>query len=75
MRLSKAIKDLRTAALLSQEDFALEVKASIATINRWENGKVRPNISAMKNIRTFCLKNNLSFDEIEKAWKDGEQQL
>lgn len=68
MSLSESIRSLRTKAFLSQEAFALEINSSVATINRWEHGKARPNITAMKNMKDFCKRNDLSFDEIEKEW-------
>ncbi len=41
---------------------------AVGTINRWENAKTKPNITAMKKIKAFCEKNNIPFDEIEAAW-------
>lgn len=70
MSLSESIKLLRTKAFLSQEAFAAEIKVSIATINRWEHGRAKPNITAMKNIKEFCRTNKISFDEIDKEWVD-----
>ncbi len=66
--LSVRIKELRESLFLSQEAFAKELKVSVATINRWETGKVRPNISAMKGIKGFCDCYSVSFSEIEKEW-------
>lgn len=70
MQLSETLKKTRQKAFLSQEEFANILKVSVSTINRWENGKVRPNLSAMKNIKLFCEKNNLPYDEIESEWFD-----
>lgn len=53
---------------LSQEEFAKELNVSVSTINRWETGKVRPNLSAMKNIKQFCQKYRISYEIIEKEW-------
>lgn len=68
MSLSEAIKNMRMKALLSQEDLAKTLSVSVGTINRWENGKTRPNISAMKHIKLFCLENELEYDTIEIEW-------
>lgn len=70
MKLSEEIKSIRQKALYSQESFSSELGVSVSTINRWETGKVKPNITAMKHIREFCIKNNISYDEIEKLWFD-----
>ena len=66
--LSELIRVVRKKALLSQEDFAKALDVSVGTINRWENGKTKPNIAAMKKIKVFCEGNNTPFDEIEAAW-------
>jgi len=68
MSLSESIKSTRQKAFMSQETFATELNVSVGTINRWENGKSKPNITAMKNIKVFCENNRLSFEEIEKEW-------
>ena len=67
MSLADSLKRLRQKALMTQEDFAESIKVSIATINRWEKGKAKPHIKALKKIKAFCSEYNLSFDEIEKA--------
>ncbi len=68
MILSTQLKSLGTKMLMSQETFAKEINVTVCTINRWENGKSKPNITAINAIKTFCKKNNISFNEIEKAW-------
>lgn len=68
MTLCETLKNTRNRALLSQEDFAKELAVSVATINRWENGKAKPNIAAMKKIKAFCESKGISFEEIEAAW-------
>ena len=68
MILSELLKTLRTHMLMSQETFAKEMNVTVCTINRWENGKSKPNITAINTIKTFCNKNNIAFDDIEKAW-------
>jgi DNA-binding protein len=44
------------------------VDVAFSTINRWEAGKTRPNIKAMKNIKAYCEKNNLPYVDVEEAW-------
>ena len=66
--LSGLIRVMRKRAIMSQEDFAKALNVSVGTINRWENAKTNPNITAMKKIKTFCEENNIPFDEIEAAW-------
>lgn len=54
--LSELIRVVRKKALLSQEDFAKALNVSVGTINRWENAKTKPNITAMKKSRLFVRK-------------------
>lgn len=68
MQLSKTLKITRQKAFMSQEEFANKMGVSVSTINRWETGKSKPNLSAMKKIKEFCNDNKLSFEIIEKEW-------
>lgn len=71
MSLSDTIKETRQKLFMSQEDFASAIKVSVATINRWENGRSKPNLTAMKNIKIFCENNNLPFERLESEWRKG----
>ncbi len=68
MLIPEEIRTLREKSLLTQEEFAKELGVAASTVNRWETGKVRPNISAMKNIKRFCENRNYIYEEIESAW-------
>lgn len=68
MRLSSAIKVTRQKAFMSQESFAKELGVSISTINRWETGKSKPNLTAMKELKDFCQNHSLSYEYIESEW-------
>jgi len=68
MKLAEVIKMTRQKAFMSQEDFARELKVSVSTINRWETGKVRPNLTAMKRLKDFCGAHDLPYSEIENEW-------
>lgn len=68
MSLSSEIKVIRKKAFLSQAEFAKELNVVYSTVNRWENGKGRPNSAAMKALRAFCDKNSISYTELETAW-------
>ena len=70
---SNTIKKMRQKIFLSQEKFAKELNVSVSTINRWETGKVKPNLTAMKKLKRFCEKNNLKFDVLESEWLDEMQ--
>jgi len=70
---SDTIKKMRQKIFLSQEEFAKELNVSVSTINRWETGKVKPNITAMKKLKNFCKRNNLKFDALESEWLNETQ--
>lgn len=62
MEWAKVIKEIRTACLLSQKDFAKELGVSFTTVNRWETGKSKPSYKALKLIDDYCKKNAVDID-------------
>ena len=68
MSLQGTIKVTRQKAFMSQEAFADRLKVSVATINRWENGKSKPNLTALKKLKQFCKEFDLSYSDIETEW-------
>ena len=77
MILSEEIRRLRRRCFLTQEDFANKLGVAFSTVNRWEQSKSKPNLVAMKNIKTFCDENDISYKAIEEAWlnyKVGEKE-
>lgn len=68
MKLQDAIRKTRQKLFLSQEEFAEEISVSPSTVTRWETGKAKPNLSALKKLKAFCAKHELVFDVIEDAW-------
>ena len=63
--LSEIIRMIRQKAFMSQEAFANELNVSVSTINCWETGKVKPNLTAMKSFMVFCGKHELPLCVIE----------
>jgi len=68
MELSVILKETRQKAFLTQEAFAKELNVTASTINRWEHSKARPNLSAMKLLKQFCISNELNYEQIETEW-------
>ena len=68
MSFSDELKALRQHCFLSQEAFARELNVSFSSVNRWESGRSRPNLVAMKRIKAFCEKQNIDFTTLEQAW-------
>ena len=70
MNFPEEIKKIRQRSFLTQQDFAKKIGVAFSTVNRWESGRAKPNLKAMKNINTFCLNNNIPYEAIEEAWLD-----
>ena len=51
-------------------EFATRIGVSYSTVNRWETGKMNPNVSAMKRLKAYCDALNIEFSNLEKAWLD-----
>lgn len=68
MSLATEIKTIRQKSFMTQTEFAAKINVTFNTVNRWETGKTRPNISAMKTIRTFCAENAIDSSNLEEAW-------
>ena len=68
MSLSDELKSIRQHSFLSQEAFARELNVSFSSVNRWEGGRAKPNIAAMKSIKAFCESHNIDFSNLEKEW-------
>lgn len=69
MILPDKIKRHRTRCFLTQEDFAKKLSVAFSTVNRWEQGKSKPNLVAMKNTKAFCKENNIAYNNnVEDAW-------
>ena len=68
MSLGESIKIMRQKAFYTQEALAKEINVAVSTVNRWESGKSKPNLTAMKAIKEFCERNKVSYEDIETAW-------
>ena len=66
--LSDEIRMIRQRMFLTQSEFANQLKVSYTTVNRWETGKAKPNLNAMKRIKSFCDLNSIDYSAVEKAW-------
>ena len=54
--LPELVKEIRRQLALSQEDLARKLGISFATVNRWENGQVKPSKLAKAQFDNFCAK-------------------
>ncbi len=62
MAFPENIKKIRRRAFLTQEDFAKAIGVSCITVTRWETGRAKPNLKAMRQIDEYCKKNKIDFD-------------
>ncbi|WP_319542360.1 helix-turn-helix transcriptional regulator [uncultured Pseudodesulfovibrio sp.] len=53
---SKKVKEVRRQLDMSQQELACTLKVSIASINRWENGKTIPFKLTREQFDSFCKK-------------------
>lgn len=75
MSYSDEIKKIRKKCFLSQEAFGRELGVSFSSINRWESGKSKPNMIAMKKLRDFCNGHDIDFTALEEQWNNlGEEE-
>ena len=64
MDFSTTVKQARKDMGLSQEELAQALNISYVTINRWENGKSKPNRMAKSVFFAFCEKKGLKIKEV-----------
>ena len=70
MGFPEEIKRARQKCFLTQNDFAKAINVAFLTVNRLEGGKAKPNRSAMRSIKAFCLENDIEYSTLEEAWLD-----
>lgn len=68
MGFPEEVKKIRQRCFLTQENFAKEIGVAFSTVNRWESGRTKPNLCAMKNIKIFCEKHNIEYTKVEETW-------
>ena len=68
MSLGEAIRITRQKAFYTQEEFAQKLNVALSTVNRWDLNKARPNMKAMRAIKSFCDENNQPYEFIENQW-------
>ena len=56
---SEQIKELRTRLHMSQQAFASALGVSFATVNRWENGKAKPQSDRIQRMKALMLQSEL----------------
>lgn len=62
MNFYEIVRLIREKTGMSQEDLARALNVSFATINRWENGKTRPNKLTQSVFFDFCKLHGVNID-------------
>ena len=74
MTFADSIVQLRSELRISQKELAEQLNISVATVNRWENGRTEPNKMTPFVIRDFCKSKNIAFAfDTSKSVERGEQ--
>lgn len=68
MSLADSLKTMRMRFFFTQEKLAKELNVALSTVNRWETGESRPNLTTMKAVKKFCENHECSYSNIEKEW-------
>ena len=64
MDFPSVVKYVRDKLNLSEEDLARAINASFASINRWENGKNRPDKLVLSVFTTFCKQQGIDIEDL-----------
>ena len=70
MSFPEEIKRIRQRSFLTQQDFAKKIGVAFSTVNRWESGRAKPSLKAMKSINAFFLENSIPYETLEEEWLD-----
>ena len=62
MSYSDAVKALRRKLLMTQSEFAKMLGVSFESVNRWENGKCEPTMSAKRKLAPYFKRFNLEVE-------------
>jgi putative transcriptional regulator len=65
---SQLIRQLRQLSALSQEQLAAKLGVAYCTVNRWENGHIKPSALALKQIKTMLKELKNSPEVTEHKW-------
>lgn len=73
MTFADSIIQLRSELRISQKELSEQLNVSVATVNRWENGRTVPNKMTLFVIRDFCKARNtiFAFDLVDNGEKRG----
>jgi putative transcriptional regulator len=74
MKIATIIKSIRKELRLSQQEFADAIHLSFSTVNRWENGRAKPNRLASVTIVALAKDKGITpslISNLESFLQDG----
>ena len=63
MNYQELVKEIRKKLIITQEELAVILGVSFASINRWETGKHEPTTKIKRKIVELCKQNNINTEE------------
>ena len=63
MNYKKIVRDIRYKLIITQEELAVLLGVSYASINRWETGKHEPTTKIKRKIVELCKANNIDLED------------
>jgi DNA-binding XRE family transcriptional regulator len=67
MEFKDKVRAVRARLFLTQGQLAKEFGCTLATVNRWENGKKQPSFILEQKFKKFCKDNGINPDELESV--------
>jgi DNA-binding transcriptional regulator YiaG len=72
MEICDAVKQIRLDLGLTQVAFAKKLHVSFSTVNRWENGRVKPNRLATMMILSLSNENIINHEALETLRREED---
>jgi len=63
MNYKKIVREIRYKLIITQEELAVLLVVSYASINRWETGKHEPTTKIKRKIVELCKANNIDLED------------
>lgn len=74
MEICDAVKQIRLDLGLTQVAFAKKLHVSFSTVNRWENGRVKPNRLATMMILSLSNENTINHEALETLRREEDDR-
>jgi len=71
MDFSELVKQVRKQLNMSQMEFANALSVNFSTVNRWENGHVKPSKLARTSLTRLCENHGLEIEFITRLDEDA----